>query len=95
MFHGDDGENSIHQRPPSARRNLTASQSNYANEAAPGGTAGRWEVEVRGETDTRGCAPQKSVNKYSSITCEREVFLRWADRSRGQEVELAPHVELS
>lgn len=60
MCHGDGGESSIHQRPPSPRRNLAASQSNYANEGGTARDGGRWRGgAVRGESDTLACAPPK------------------------------------
>lgn len=46
MCHGDGGESSIHQRPPSPRRNLAASQSNYANEGGTARDGGRWRGGV-------------------------------------------------
>lgn len=60
MCHGDGGESAIHQRPPSPRRNLAASQSNYANEGGTARDGGRWRGgAVRGESDTLACAPPK------------------------------------
>lgn len=97
MCHGDGGESSIHQRPPSPRRNLAASQSNYANEGGTARDGGRWRGgAVRGESDTLACAPPKRRKQILiHYVAGGKVFLRRADRSRGQEVELAPHVELS